>query len=204
MNSLTPTEIRTKIELARNGCADSLGDLLEFYRHYLRLMVGLKVDGPLQGKVSASDVIQEAFLAVHRQIQNFRGQSETQWLSWLRQILASQIAMQYRRYLTQGRDVGLEHRIEADLTRSSQNLSLSIVGREASPSEHMVREEQGVLLARALHLLSREYREVIVLRHLRGMQFSEVAAHMGRTIDSVKSIWTRALRKLREFLAGDE
>jgi RNA polymerase sigma-70 factor, ECF subfamily len=43
---------------------------------------------------------------------------------------------------------------------------------------------------------------VIVLRNIEGLSFGEVAARMGRTEDSVKNIWLRALNRLRRTL-GD-
>ena len=56
---------------------------------------------------------------------------------------------------------------------------------------------QAVVLADLLNALPADYREVLVLRHLEGLSFSEVALRMGRTEVSVKNIWARALAKLR-------
>jgi RNA polymerase sigma-70 factor (ECF subfamily) len=57
-----------------------------------------------------------------------------------------------------------------------------------------------VLLADALARLPDDYREVIVLRHLNSQTFAEVAELLDRTVPSVKSIWTRAIRRLRSEL----
>jgi hypothetical protein len=57
-----------------------------------------------------------------------------------------------------------------------------------------------VLLADCLARLPTDYREVVILRHLEGFPFLEVAQRMGRTVDSVKKLWARALAQLREFL----
>ena len=62
--------------------------------------------------------------------------------------------------------------------------------------------EQGVLLADALSELPEDYREVLILRHLDGLSFSEVAQRMGRTLDAVKQLWVRALERLRRGLRG--
>jgi RNA polymerase sigma-70 factor (ECF subfamily) len=61
-----------------------------------------------------------------------------------------------------------------------------------------------VLLAEALDKLPPDYREVIVLRHLEGKTFAEIATLMSRTLPSIKSIWTRAVSKLRTRLAEDD
>ncbi len=67
-----------------------------------------------------------------------------------------------------------------------------------------MQREQSVLLADALGELPAHYREVIVLRHLEGCSFQQVAERMGRSLDSVKNIWTRALGQLRTQMEESE
>ena len=57
-----------------------------------------------------------------------------------------------------------------------------------------------MLLADALERLPADCREVIVLRHLEGLPFAEVARRMGRTLDVVKKLWPRALARLRDLM----
>jgi RNA polymerase sigma-70 factor (ECF subfamily) len=57
-------------------------------------------------------------------------------------------------------------------------------------------------LADSLDRLPEDYREVLVLRHLEGLTFPEVAARLGRTVDSVRKVWIRGLARLRISL-GD-
>ena len=57
-------------------------------------------------------------------------------------------------------------------------------------------------MAEALDRLSEDYREVIILRHLEGMGFAEVARRMKRSEDSVQKLWVRALASLRRSLGG--
>src|SRR3954447_25708135 len=103
------------LQEARGGDAATLGQLLELYRRYLALLARVQIGKRLQGKVDASDLVQETFLAAHRNFARFRGQTEAELVSWLRQILAANLADVFRRYLgTQGRDVRLEREIEAD------------------------------------------------------------------------------------------
>jgi RNA polymerase sigma-70 factor (ECF subfamily) len=59
-----------------------------------------------------------------------------------------------------------------------------------------------VLLAEALEKLPPDYREVLILRHLEGLSFPDVAGRMGRTLNSVKNLWARALAQLRDLLGG--
>jgi RNA polymerase sigma-70 factor (ECF subfamily) len=52
--------------------------------------------------------------------------------------------------------------------------------------------------------LPADYGEVIVLHHLEGLTFPEVARRMGRSLDSVKKLWVRSLARLRDTLGGSE
>ena len=79
-------------------------------------------------------------------------------------------------------------------------LNESLIAAHSSPSQQAVRREQAVLLADALQDLPEDYREVIILRQLEGLSFPDVARRMGRTEDSVKNVWLRALARLRRML----
>jgi RNA polymerase sigma-70 factor (ECF subfamily) len=157
----------------------------------------------LQGKVDASDLVQETFLEAHRNFARFRGTSEGELVSWLRQILAANLADTLRRYLgTQGRDIRLERDIEADFDHSTVLLDRGLVARGSSPSHQAARREQAVLLADALAELPDDYREVLVLRHLESLTFPEVAQRMQRSLDSVEKLWMRGLAQLRKIMGG--
>jgi RNA polymerase sigma-70 factor (ECF subfamily) len=98
--------------------------------------------------------------------------------------------------------VRLERELEGALDRSSVLLDRGLVAPESSPSQQAARREQAVLLADALGALPDDYREVLVLRHLEGLTFPEVARRMGRTLNSVEKLWMRALARLRQRLGG--
>ena len=118
------------LQEARAGDADTLGRLLELYRRYLALLARVQIGKRLQGKVDASDIVQETFLDAHRNFAHFRGASEAQLIHWLRQILAAKLADLLRRYLgAQGRDVRLEREIENAFEHSSVLLDRGLEGR---------------------------------------------------------------------------
>lgn len=199
--SVGPEEL---LRLARSDDGSALGRLLECYRNYLLLLVRLQIGRRLRGKVDAADLVQETFLSAHRDFATFRGTTEAELVGWLRQILAANVAMLVRRYLgTQRRDVRLECDLAAEIDQSSRVLDAGLMTPDSSPSQQASRREQGVLLANALERLPADYREVLILRHMEDLTFPEVAEQLGRTIDSVKKLWTRALVQLRRVL-GDE
>ena len=191
------------LALARSGDRTCLGRLLELYRGYLSLLARLQIGNRLQGKADAADLVQETFLQAHQNWERFRGTTEGELLAWLRRILAARTADLMRHYLgSQRRDVRLERELAAELDRSSQDLDGGLLAKQDSPSAQVARREQGVLLADALALLPEDYREVLILRHMEGLSFPEVAQRLGRTLDAVKKVWTRALARLRQSLKG--
>ena len=192
------------LQQARAGNAEALGRLLETYRRYLAFLARLEIGRRLQGKVDPSDVVQEAFLGAHRDFAAFRGTTEKEFTAWLRQVLASVLANLVRHYQgTQRRDVRLERQLALDLEESAQALDRALIDAGASPSQQAASREQAVLLADALAHLPDDQRQLLVLRHLEGLTFAEVARRLGRSPDSVKKQWPRALAALRRALGGE-
>ena len=203
MNFNTSSDPQWLLQQARARSGTALGRLLELYRNYLGLLARLEIGRRLRGKVDESDLVQETFLEAHRRFGRFRGTTEAELMGWLRQILAGVVASLLRRYYgTQRRNVRLERELADDLDRSSQALAGRLAARQSSPSERAARREQAVLLADALERLPDDYREVIILRYLEGLAPPEVAERMGRSVESVRKLWTRALVQLRRAL-GD-
>jgi RNA polymerase sigma-70 factor (ECF subfamily) len=195
-------EVERLIEEARAGDLSILGQLLESYRSYLSLLARIEIGRRLQGRVDASDIVQETFLDAHRYFPVFRGTAETHFVRWLREILAGTLANTIRRHLgTQARDARLERALGADLDQSSCTLAQILVDPHASPSQIAVRREQGHLVAEALAELPEDYQMVIVLRHVEGLTFPQVAERLQRSVDSVEKLWLRGVARLRQRFA---
>jgi RNA polymerase sigma-70 factor (ECF subfamily) len=189
---------------ARDGDDGALGQLLDLYRPYLRLLAELQIDERFQAKLDASDVVQETFLEAHRGFADFRGVTERELMAWLRQILARTLLDHvHRRYRTRSRNVRLEQSLHEELDRSSHALDRGLVATQGTPSQMAARREQAVLLADALDKLPKDYRRVLVLRHLKGLKFPEVARRMDRTVGATKQLWRRAVAELRRTI-GDQ
>ena len=194
-------DLEVLLVLAKGGDGAALGRLLERYRNYVGLLVRLQIGRRLRTKVDIEDLLQEIWLEIHRKIGLFRGGSEREFLSWARRLIGSILANQVRHYIgTKSRDLRLERALADELDQSSRALDESLIATHSSPSQQAVRREQAVLLADALQGLPEDYREVIILRQLEGLSFPDVARRMGRTEDSVKNVWLRALARLRRML----
>jgi|SRR5579864_708615 len=200
-HGMSPQDARDAAALlvqAKAGNGTALGQLLECYRNYLALFVRLQLGRRLQVKVDIDDLLQETSLQAHRSIGRFRGNTEQEFLVWLRSLLGAVMANQVRHYYgTKRRDLRLERDLAEEFDRSSRVLDRNLIAPLTSPSQQAARREQAVLLADALEGLPEDYREVIILRQLEDLTFPEVATRMGRSEDSVKNLWIRALARLR-------
>ena len=115
-------------------------------------------------------------------------------------LLARCLADFVRRYRAPGRRAGREESLDRLLGRSSAALGRVPAADGTSPSAAAARRDLGVVLADALAELSAEHREVIVLHHLEGLGWDEVARRMGRTPNAVRKLWARALGQMRPLI----
>jgi RNA polymerase sigma-70 factor (ECF subfamily) len=187
---------------AQAGDMEALGRLLQVYRGYLKLLAEPQLRGRLQSRFSASDVVQDVFLSAHRGFRAFRGGTEPAFRAWLRTILVHHLGRLVEQHVVAGkRNVRQEisvREIGAALGRSSMRLESVLAGCGDSPSDEASRHERAILLANQMEKLPSDYREVLVLRHLEGLPFAEVARQMGRSSGAVRMLWLRALESLRE------
>jgi RNA polymerase sigma-70 factor (ECF subfamily) len=188
---------------ARKRQSECLGTLLELYRNYLHLLARTQIDLHLQGRVDASDLVQETFLDACRDFSQFRGSSEQELLAWLRQILVCNLAGAVQKQIVaQKRDARREVSLDylRDLEQSAARFEAVLASPQSTPSNQAVRRERVTLIADHLSRLPAHYREVIVLRNLEGLPFAEVAKRMGRSSGAVRVLWVRALDQFRQLV----
>lgn len=173
---------------------------LEDYREYLRQLARLELGQRLQAKLDASDIVQQTILAACEKRDQFRGQTEAEWLAWLRVILANALGMALRRFGALSRDLTRERSLEDSLQQSSSRLEALLAADQTSPSERAVRGEELLRLAGALAKLPEDHRRVVELHHLMGLPIAEIARDMERTSTAVVGLLYRGLKKLREML----
>jgi hypothetical protein len=130
-----PVDSNTLVERAKAGDRQAVAELLGLYRNYLLLLARVHIDSNLQAKADPSDLVQETFLMAARDFPQFRGETEAEFVAWLRQILANTGAAMIRRYKgTRSRELGREQQFEEQLDRSSMALGRLIAGPDSSPS----------------------------------------------------------------------
>jgi RNA polymerase sigma-70 factor (ECF subfamily) len=190
---------------ARAGDPDAADRLFSRVRPWLQILARTQLGRHLQAKTDPSDVVQVALLEAVRALDQFRGGTEAEFLAWLRQVLASAIRHEARRYGgTAARDVAREESLDRQLEESSARLGAGLVADGSSPSAGAERVEARLALAALLARLPEEYRDVIVLRNLEGLSHEEVAERMGRSVGAVRMLWVRALARLRALSTEPE
>lgn len=155
----------------------------------------------LQGKLDASDVVQQTLIRANQAASEFQGNSEAQEAAWLRQILANQLADELRRYGRDKRDLGRERSLKAAFDDSSTRLAACLPADQSTPSQQAMRMERAVILAEAMARLPQDQRLVVELHHLKGCSLSETATQMERTEAAVAGLLRRGLKTLRSLLA---
>ncbi len=190
---------------ARAGDEAALGRLLELYRSYLSLIARSQIGQHLQGRASASDVVQETYLDACKGFGRFNGSSERELMAWLRQVLVGNIARLVRdQVLTQKRATSREVPLPGALDESAARIDAALAADVSSPSAQAQRRERAAVLADVLERLAEDHRDVIVMRNLEGLPFEDVARRMGRTAGAVRVLWVRAVDALRRQLEGAE
>lgn len=169
---------------------------LETYRAALRLAVQLEVDPELEAKLDLSGVVQQTLWEAHRGSAEFRGQSEGEWLAWLRRILLHNLIDEIRKVARSGHDA----RLEVSLEKSSLRLSQALAAQQTPPDLQAVRNEELLLLAQGMERLTGEQRQAVVRHHLQGVSLAQVASEMGKSREAVAGLIHRGLARLREAL----
>jgi len=176
---------------------EDLGRSLEGFRNYLHLLARLQLNPHVQGKLDASDVVQQTLAKAWQSLGEFRGTSEAEMAAWLRQILTRHLANAVRDFGRQKRDVARERSLEAALNGSSARLEAYLAAEQSSPSQRAARNEQVVRLAEALAALPEAQCEALSLHHLHGWTLEEVARQLGRSEAAAAGLIKRGLRTLR-------
>jgi len=139
----------------------------------------------LGSEEEARDVAQEAFLKAYRALEGFKG--EARFSSWLYQIATNLCRDRLRRRRTRAA-VSLEELEET-----------GPVIAETRPGAHelLVQSDLARAVRRAVHALSEEQREVVILKEYQGLTFLEIAQSLDLPVSTVKTRLYRGLGQLR-------
>jgi len=145
----------------------------------------------------ASDVVQEVFLKVFRNIASFRGQSTLK--TWIYRITVNE-AHNARRWFFRHRRAEVELDSDPD---EGRNWKETLADGARSPFEEARDREQRLLIEAALRRINPIFREAVVLRDITDLSYEEIAAVLEVSLGTVKSRILRGWDALRQELAGE-
>jgi RNA polymerase sigma-70 factor (ECF subfamily) len=198
------SEIADLLQRAAAGDQEALRELFSRYRDRLKRMVHLRLSRRLSGRVNDSDVIQESFLDIARNLPEYVKHPTLPFFLWLRHMTGLKLAEVHRRHLgAQLRDADREvslHRgglPEAD----SVSLAAQLLGQLTTPSQAAIKAETRLAVQKALNSMDPVDREVLALKHFEQLSTSEIADVLGMSKAGAGSRYLRAIKRLREILA---
>ncbi|HUR53279.1 MAG TPA: sigma-70 family RNA polymerase sigma factor [Gemmataceae bacterium] len=187
----------------RGGDQSALAELFTQHRDKLRRMVELRLDHRLGGRVSASDVLQEAYIDALKRIDHYFEKPDQPFFGWLRLVVGQRLADTHREHLALKRNAAQEVSIQRGAPgASSACLAVFLIGNLSSPSHAAQRHETFALLEEGLNQMDPLDREVLALRHFEELSNSETADILGIQTAAASKRYVRALAKLRQILEG--
>jgi RNA polymerase sigma-70 factor (ECF subfamily) len=149
----------------------------------------------LNDQADASDVAQEVFLKVFRNIGHFRGDSSLR--TWVYRIAVNE-SHNRRRWLFRHRrgETGIEDSFDDVECREKP-----LMDAGETPFDFTVNREAQLLLEEALAEINPVFRTALVLREVEDMSYDEIADILEVSIGTVKSRIVRGREALRRNLA---
>ena len=178
--------------LAKEGREPAFRELV---RRYERPVFSL-IFRMVRDRETAEDLAQDTFIKVLNNIDRYR--PEFKLSSWLFKI-ANNVTIDHLRK-RQLATVSLDGSPHAQTAAEAQATSLDVESRGESALEAMESRELGTAIELAIAKLRPEYRSCILLRHVEGRSYEEIAATLDLPLGTVKTYIHRARHELRRSL----
>jgi RNA polymerase sigma-70 factor (ECF subfamily) len=133
----------------------------------------------------AKDMAQESFIAAYNALKDFKFNSK--FSSWLYRIVVNKC----RDHFKAGRE-----------TVPVDDICDYIAGQDLTPEQAAACRQTGDAVQQALNRLPPDYREVIILKHIEGLDFQEIADALGVSVNALKVRAHRGREMLRKLLEG--
>ena len=185
----------TDQEVVERACEGAETAFRELIRRYQRPVFSL-IYRMVRDRELAEDLAQETFVKVLNALDRYR--PEFKFSSWVFKI-ANNAAIDHLRKreldtlsLEGGPDATTADRLEAT--------ALQIGDASESPLEELVARELGSTIEQAIGKLRPEYKACIIMRHVEGRPYEEIAGMLELPLGTVKTYIHRARSELREML----
>ncbi len=181
------------IHSAQNGDLDAFNTLILHYQDSV-FNTAVRILGDDD---AAEDAAQEAFISAFRSIKSFRSGSFKAWiLRTVTNACYDELRRQKRRPTTP---------LEPE-TRDGEEMDSPkwLADPNMTPAQKSEADELEHAIQHCLNELPTDFRTVVVLADIQGMDYSEVAAASQVPLGTIKSRLARARLRLRECLRGFE
>jgi RNA polymerase sigma-70 factor (ECF subfamily) len=168
----------------RNGDQQALGEVLDGLRPYVRVIVRSVLHEQKEKLVDESDLIQESLMHASRCCHSFQGQTQVEWLGWLRTIT---IRTAQRALL-----------IESRRPANEPEIVTLIADRNSTPCNELLRQENADRMAIALTQLPDDMQQVLLWRVIDDLDYQSIGELMHRSPGAMRVLYLRALRRLKE------
>jgi RNA polymerase sigma-70 factor (ECF subfamily) len=180
------------VERARLGRDDAYRELL---RRYQRPVFSL-IYRMVRDRELSEDLAQETFVKVLNALDSYR--PEFKFSSWIFKI-ANNAAIDHLRR-RQLETLSLEGSPEATSPDRVEATALQLADRSETPLAELEARELGSAIERAIGRLRPEYRSCILLRHIEGRPYEEIAEILDLPLGTVKTYIHRARSELKDML----
>ena len=178
------------VQAARAGDQSAFGALVQQHQTMVYNLALRMVGNP----EDAADLTQEAFLSAWRSLASFQGQAA--FSTWLYRLTSNACIDFLRREKRRGA-VSLTSEDEED------EHQLEVSDDRYSPERELEKKEARRAVEEGLAALSPEHRQVLLLRELEGLSYTEIAQALELEEGTVKSRIARARLALKDFLQKD-
>ncbi|MFL5342264.1 MAG: sigma-70 family RNA polymerase sigma factor [Gemmataceae bacterium] len=194
MSSSVSPSFDALLAAARRGDLNARGRLFQNYRPFLLEYATTHMATALHAKAEPADLVQETFSEASHSFLRFIGLTEPQFVAWLKRILQNNIADLGRHFQAGCRNVAQEQRLDTPL-------QMVLTDGEPSPFRVAARLEEIGSVQLALLRLSKEDREVLLLRGESDITFVEIAHRLDKpTADAARKLFDRALGRLEQIM----
>ncbi len=194
-----------RVQEAVAGDEAAMAELFGQHRERLKLMITLRMDRRMQGRVDASDVLQDAYVDLARQLPNYAKDPKLPLFLWMRRIAGQRLSKLHRDHLGRAkRDAALEvslHRGPIPQA-SSCILASQLMGQFTSAGQKAIRAEMRLKLQEVLNGLEANDREILTLRHFEQLDNREIATLLEISEPAASQRHYRAVLRLRDGLKG--
>jgi len=180
---------------AQRGREDAFRELVRRYERPIFSLIYRMV----RDRETSEDLAQDTFIKVLNHIDRYR--PEFRLSSWLFKI-ANNVAIDFLRK-RQISTISIDGSPHAASAAEVEATSFDIRAKQESALEEIENKELGSAIERAIAGLRPEYRSCIMLRHVEGRSYEEIAATLDLPLGTVKTYIHRARHELREALGGE-